>query len=124
MSQFRRAPQANSILGTLQATDMWDTRTTLPAEILVSVLDYLPVPDLMRFARVSRRMQEMVYDDTRWVARLKSLGVWDEAEARRRFDEAVKRRREAAERAGGQRGSVMGGAPGQRGAPADRKSVV
>lgn len=72
----------------------------------------------MRFARVSRRMQEMVYDDTRWVARLKSLGVWDEAEARRRFDEAVKRRREAAERAGGQRGSVMGGAPGQRGAPA------
>ncbi|KAL8320988.1 hypothetical protein RB597_007321 [Gaeumannomyces tritici] len=120
MSQFRRAPQGNSILGTLQATDMWDTKTTLPAEILVSVLDYLPVPDLMRFARVSRRMHEMVYDDTRWVARLKSLGVWDEAEARRRFDEAVKRRREAAERAnnaGGQRGSVVGGAPGQRGAP-------
>lgn len=47
----------------------------------------------MRFARVSRRMQEMVYDDTRWVHRLRLMGVWNEAEARKRFEEAMKRKR-------------------------------
>lgn len=78
---------------------MVDSKPVLPAEILVTILDYLPVSDLLRFARTSRRMREMVYDDTRWVARLRSMGVWDEAEARRRFEEVMKRRREAAERA-------------------------
>uniref|UniRef100_L7J0X7 F-box protein pof6 n=1 Tax=Pyricularia oryzae (strain P131) TaxID=1143193 RepID=L7J0X7_PYRO1 len=96
MSQFRRAPVGNnSILGALQATSLSDTKASLPA---ASILDYLPVSDLMRFACVSRRMQEMVYDDTRWVARLKSMGCWDEAEARRRWDEAVARRQAAGER--------------------------
>lgn len=41
-------------------------------------------------------MREMVYDDTRWVARLKSMGLWNEAEARRRFEETVRRRKEEA----------------------------
>ena len=41
----------------------------------------------------------MVYDDTRWVSRLKSMGCWDEREARQRFEESMRRRREAAERA-------------------------
>jgi recyclin-1 len=59
------------------------------AEILAAVVDYLAVPDLIRFARVSRRMQEMVYDDARWVVRLKRMGVWDDAEARRRVDGAA-----------------------------------
>src|SRR5690554_3338249 len=54
----------------------------------------------MRAARASRRLREMVYDDTRWVSRLKSMGCWDEAEAKRRFDDAMRRRREAAKRAG------------------------
>ncbi|KAK0727282.1 exocyst complex component Sec10-domain-containing protein [Lasiosphaeria miniovina] len=91
----RQAPQP-SILQTLQATDMIESKPVLPAEILVAILDYLPVPDLMRFARASRRMREMVYDDTRWVARLRNMGCWDEAEARRRFDDAMKRRHELA----------------------------
>lgn len=73
---------------------MIDSKPTLPAEILVTILDYLPVPDQMRFARASRRLKEMVYDDTRWVARLKAMGCWDEAEARRRFEESMRRRRE------------------------------
>jgi len=85
------------------------------AEILVSILDYLPVADLMRFARTSRRMREMVYDDTRWVARLQSMGLWNEAEARKRFEEAVKRRREAAEKTGAApQQPVSGQQPGQR----------
>lgn len=99
MSNFKRAPLASapgskSILSTLQATTMIDSKPTLPAEILVTILDYLPVPDQMRFARASRRLREMVYDDTRWVARLKAMGCWDEAEARRRFEEGLRRRRE------------------------------
>jgi len=36
----------------------------------------------------------MVYDDTRWIQKLKLLGVWSEAEARRRVEEAQKRRLE------------------------------
>ena len=43
-------------------------------------------------------MREMVYDDTRWVSRLKAMGCWDELEARRRFEEAVRRRREAVQK--------------------------
>ncbi|KAJ6438673.1 recyclin-1 [Purpureocillium lavendulum] len=90
------------ILSALHATEMIDSRSRLPAEIMVTILDFLPVADQIRMARTSRRLQEMVYDDTRWVSRLKSMGCWDEREARRRFEEAVRRRREAAERAAGQ----------------------
>ncbi|KAF4962810.1 hypothetical protein FZEAL_10973, partial [Fusarium zealandicum] len=93
------AANRGSILNTLKATEMLDSRASLPAEIMVTILDYLPVADQLRFARASHRMREMVYDDTRWVSRLKSMGCWDELEARRRFEEAVRRRREAAERA-------------------------
>ncbi|KAF7533877.1 hypothetical protein G7054_g6683 [Neopestalotiopsis clavispora] len=96
-----RAPN-RSILSALQATTMLDSKPALPAEILATILDYLPVADQIRFARTSRRMREMVYDDTRWVPRLKSMGLWNEVEARQRFDEAMKRRRM----------TVNGGAPG------------
>ncbi|SPQ21139.1 4ce2aee9-f633-4cda-a6bb-fda4632c6246 [Thermothielavioides terrestris] len=89
------ANPGSSILQTLRATQMIDSKPVLPAEILAAILDYLPVADQMRVARVSRRMREMVYDDSRWVARLRSMGCWDEAEARRRFEEAVLRRRRA-----------------------------
>lgn len=65
-------------------------------ELLVAILDYLPVADQLRVARTSRRMQEMVYDDARWVSRLRSMGCWDEREARQRFDEAARRRKEHA----------------------------
>ncbi|PFH61941.1 hypothetical protein XA68_15703 [Ophiocordyceps unilateralis] len=90
------ARRGAGILSALQATEMTDSRCKLPAEMLAAILDYLPVADQLRAARASRLLQEMVYDDTRWVARLKSMGCWDEREARRRFDESVRRRREAA----------------------------
>lgn len=61
-----------------------ETDLNIEAEILATIVDHLAVSDLLRFARVSRRMQEMVYEDARWVARLKKMGVWDEGEARRR----------------------------------------
>ncbi|KAL0944085.1 exocyst complex component sec10 [Colletotrichum truncatum] len=111
------APQKRGILSALKATEMLDSKPTLPAEILVAILDYLPVSDLMQVARASRRMQEMVYDDTRWVARLKSMGCWDEAEARRRFEEAMRRRREAAERSANGAAGSRPGVPGNHTAP-------
>lgn len=88
---------------------------TKQTEILVTILDYLPVPDLLRFARTSSRMREMVYDDTRWVARLKSMGLWNETEARRRFEEAVRRRREAQEREARERAAAAAAATGAAG---------
>ncbi|KAI0120079.1 exocyst complex component Sec10-like protein [Nemania sp. FL0031] len=93
-----------SILSALRATSMLDSKTALPAEVIVSILDYLPVPDLIRFARTSSRMREMVYDDTRWVARLKSMGVWSDLEAKRRFEDAIRRKRDAAARTAGNGG--------------------
>jgi recyclin-1 len=64
-------------------------------ELIAMVIDYLPVSDLMRFARTSRRMLEMVNDDTRWVQRLKNMGCWNELEARQRHEEGMKRKVEA-----------------------------
>ncbi|KAF4585468.1 secretion pathway protein Sls2/Rcy1 [Ophiocordyceps camponoti-floridani] len=93
------AARGAGILSALQATEMTDSRCKLPAEMLAAILDYLPVADQLRAARASRLLQEMVYDDTRWVARLKSMGCWDEREARRRFDESVRRRRETGQQA-------------------------
>ncbi|OAA64520.1 secretion pathway protein sls2 [Niveomyces insectorum RCEF 264] len=105
---------SKSILGVLKAAEIIETKPVLPAEILATILDYLPVPDLLRFARVSRRMREMVYDDTRWIARLQSMGCWNEAEARRRFEEAMaKRRRDAATAAAAANAAVAStGTPG------------
>lgn len=44
------------------------------------------MPDLLKVARVSKRMREMVYDDTRWVQRLQLMGCWDEQEARSKIE--------------------------------------
>lgn len=60
-------------------------------------------------------MREMVYDDTRWVARLKSMGLWNDVEARRRFEEAVRRRREAQEREARERAAAAAAAAGTSG---------
>ncbi|KUJ15564.1 uncharacterized protein LY89DRAFT_588069 [Mollisia scopiformis] len=73
---------------------MIDSKPVLPAEIISTILDYLPIPDLMSFARTSKRMLEMVYEDSRWVQRLQVMGVWNEGEARKRFEDAMKRKRE------------------------------
>ena len=50
---------------------------------------------MFTFARTSKRMQEMVYDDTRWIMRLKSMGAWNDVEAKQRFDEAMRRKLDA-----------------------------
>lgn len=57
-------------------------------EILSMVLDYLSVSDLIHCARVSKLLHEMVYDDTRWVRKLRAMGCWDEGAARARGEAA------------------------------------
>ncbi|KAG5930700.1 hypothetical protein E4U53_002184 [Claviceps sorghi] len=96
MYKNKRAGPAKGagILNALQAMEMIDAKSKLPAEIFNLVLDHLPVADQLRVARTCQRLQEMVYDDARWVSRLKSMQCWDEREARWRFEEAVRKRRE------------------------------
>ncbi|KAG9241858.1 exocyst complex component Sec10-domain-containing protein [Calycina marina] len=98
MSNFKRAPVIGGARGnvpaSLKETQMIDTKAALPAEIISTILDYLPIPDLMSFARTCKRMQEMVYEDSRWVQRLKIIGVWNDGEARKRVEEAMKAKRE------------------------------
>ncbi|KIW01662.1 uncharacterized protein PV09_06846 [Verruconis gallopava] len=98
MSNFKRAmpaaaaSQRNSLALAMRAATIVDINPVLPAELISMILDYLPVVDLIHFARTSRRMKEMVYDDTRWVQRLSSMGCWNEAEARQRAEEAMRQR--------------------------------
>lgn len=98
MSGFKRASAAPAAkknpMMSLKTVQMNDSKSVLPAEIIATILDYLPIPDLMSFARTSKRMQEMVYEDSRWVQRLKSMGVWNDGEARKRFEDALKARRD------------------------------
>jgi recyclin-1 len=70
-------------------------RANMGIELISMIMDYLPVIDLVHFGLTSRRMKEMVYDDTRWVQRLKSMGCWSDSEARQRVEEAMQRRTEA-----------------------------
>lgn len=73
---------------------MIESKPVLPAEILSTILDYLPIPDLMKFARTTKRMLEMVYEDSRWVQRLQVMGLWNAGEARKRFEAAMQKKRE------------------------------
>ncbi|KAL1614013.1 F-box protein: endocytic membrane traffic, recycling ReCYcling 1 [Diplodia seriata] len=99
MSSFTRqsvvGASRQDVLSSLRATSIVSTKPVLPAELIAAILDYLPVPDMIRFARTSKRMREMVYDDTRWIQRLKSMGCWNDQEARQRFEDAMKRKLEA-----------------------------
>ncbi|KAF1950676.1 secretion pathway protein Sls2/Rcy1 [Byssothecium circinans] len=115
-SNFKRALPVASLRA---ASLVEDSKAVLPAELINTILDYLPIADMFRFARTSKRMQEMVYDDTRWIQRLKSMGCWNDAEARQRFEETMRRKQEAqrgeeARRvaAAGLNGTANGFAPG------------
>ncbi|KAL9107096.1 MAG: hypothetical protein Q9227_007962 [Pyrenula ochraceoflavens] len=77
------APVRKDPLASLRVAEMLSSKPFLPAEILSLIADHLPVQDLLRFARVSKRMQEMVYDDSRWIQRLRKMGCWNEIEARK-----------------------------------------
>ena len=86
-----KAPASGPIrrdpLASLRVADILVTsKPVLPLQIIAEIADHLSPPDLIRFAQVSRRMQEMVYDDTRWVQMLQRMGCWNESEARKRVE--------------------------------------
>lgn len=113
-AQMNNVRSNENVLASLRSTQLAaTTKPVLPAELIATILDYLPVPDLVRCARVSRRLQEMVYDDTRWIQKLKAMGVWNDGEARRRFEEGMKRRAEAQSRRYGDEG-MRNGVDGRR----------
>ncbi|KAJ5390912.1 uncharacterized protein N7496_001980 [Penicillium cataractarum] len=75
------------VLASLRMASMEEiARASLPAEIMSSILDYLDPVDLIRAAQSSKLLHEMAYDDTRWVQRLKRIGCWDEADARKHIE--------------------------------------
>ncbi|KAF3483757.1 F-box domain-containing protein [Arthroderma uncinatum] len=76
-----RAPRKD-VLAPLKLAQIEVLKPVLPAEIMASILDYLPPLDLISVAKTSKRMHEMVYDDTRWVRLLRQIGCWNEVEAR------------------------------------------
>ncbi|CAI2192373.1 20582_t:CDS:10, partial [Funneliformis geosporum] len=49
---------------------------TLPPDLLIRILGYLPIISLPNFARACRRFKVLVYDDELWEKHLKALGVW------------------------------------------------
>ncbi|KAH7391771.1 secretion pathway protein Sls2/Rcy1 [Pyrenochaeta sp. MPI-SDFR-AT-0127] len=119
-SNFKRALPAapQSVLtSSLRTTQLVEhSKAVLPAELINTILDYLPVPDMFTFARTSKRMQEMVYDDTRWIQRLKSMGCWNDVEAKQRFEESMRKKLEAqkaeeAQRTGAALGVTANGIP-------------
>ncbi|KAF2863531.1 hypothetical protein K470DRAFT_261920 [Piedraia hortae CBS 480.64] len=82
MPTHERKRRDQNVFASLKATQIVDAKPALPAELIAAVLDHLRLPDLLRVARASKRLREMVYDDTRWVQKLKAMGAWNEAEAR------------------------------------------
>lgn len=69
-------------------------------------------------------MQEMVYDDTRWIQRLKSMGCWNDSEAKQRFEEGTRRKLEAQRADEARRTGVMSVEPvsGASGADEQRQT--
>ena len=116
-------PRSNdNVLASLRATQINVTsKPLLPAELIATILDYLPVPDLAQCARVSRRLQEMVYDDTRWIQKLKAIGVWSDAEARQRVEESRRRKADSQRTPGSH---LPGDTDGQGGGRAHAGSVT
>ncbi|EED18730.1 secretion pathway protein Sls2/Rcy1, putative [Talaromyces stipitatus ATCC 10500] len=84
-----RAPPRRDVLASLKMASMEILVPVLPAELMSQVLDYVDPPDLIRVAQTSKRMREMVYEDARWIARLKRMGCWNEEEARQNAEKPM-----------------------------------
>jgi len=97
-SRGRIPPVSMAVLMPTRAAAPKPTKMALPVEILEQIVDYMPVSTQLTFARTNHAMRDMVYDDSRWVSKLKAMGVWNEEEARRAAEEELQRRREEEEK--------------------------
>ncbi|KZF26845.1 secretion pathway protein Sls2/Rcy1 [Xylona heveae TC161] len=122
MSTFKRATvvggpplmEKRDVLQPLRVTQIISSKAILPAEIISMIIDFLPPSDLIRFAQTSKRMQEMVYDDARWVQKLRLMGCWSDLEARKRVEGSMRKRYEA-HRSKAEIPGASGGADGLEG---------
>lgn len=78
-----KAPTRRDPLAALRMSDMVIMKPHLPYELMAQIVDHLNAADMIRMARASRKMHEMVYEDARWIQRLKRMRVWNELDARR-----------------------------------------
>lgn len=81
----KRAPRGSpkqDPLAALRMADMVISKPFLPVELIAQVVDHLTAADMISVARVSRKMHEVIYEDARWVQRLKRMGAWNDVEAR------------------------------------------
>ncbi|RKF64866.1 F-box protein pof6 [Golovinomyces cichoracearum] len=113
MRGYQRSPgpggtSDQSIISSLKATRLIKSQPALPMELISRIVDLLPLSDLMKFALTSKKMLQIVYEDARWVHRLKAMGVWDEDEARGkqeenlRMKESCRRKRDEGEKEEGE----------------------
>src|SRR5271169_5458793 len=98
-SRGRIPPVSMAVLTPTRFLPTPTPKMSLPIELLEQIVDYMPVQTQLRFARTSHAMRDMVYDDTRWVTKLKDMGVWNEEDARRAVEEEIALQREAVQRA-------------------------
>lgn len=92
-------------------------------ELIAKLLDFLPVSDLMSFAQVSQRLKELVYDDARWIKKLKDMGIWNEEEARRRYGEMIATRKAEVNKQRQGQGAGATGPPGSGSLPPDHMTI-
>ncbi|TQS39272.1 hypothetical protein Golomagni_00211 [Golovinomyces magnicellulatus] len=81
-----------SIITSLKATRLIQSKPVLPLGLISRIVDLLPISDLMKFARTSKKMLQIVYEDARWVRRLEVMGVWNEDEVRRKQEDNLRSR--------------------------------
>lgn len=98
-SRGRFPPVTMQILTPTRAPLLTPPKMSLPIELLEQIVDYMSVQTQLRFARTSHAMRDMIYDDTRWVTKLKAMGCWNEEEARIAVEEEITARREVIQRA-------------------------
>ncbi|ODQ66986.1 hypothetical protein NADFUDRAFT_49437 [Nadsonia fulvescens var. elongata DSM 6958] len=55
----------------------------IPRVILQQVVKYLPIPDLLRLAQVSKKCCDVVNVDELWVQKLRNMGIWSDDDARK-----------------------------------------
>ena len=91
-------PVSMAILTPTRNVPPTPSKMALPIEILEQIVNYMPVSTQLTFARTNHAMRDMVYDDSRWVAKLKAMGVWNDEEARRAADEEIQRQRHEEQR--------------------------
>lgn len=69
------AAARRDVLSSLRSTTVVLAKPVLPTSIISRVLDNADARTLIRCAKVSRRLRDTVYNETRWIRRLEAMGI-------------------------------------------------